>query len=579
MTYKIPMKFKRGSKSGHVFITIPIKDYAGQMRYEEFILPFLVFGALDEEVPHLGTTTEPKIPYMVLHDPPGDNSSASLSTTVQSCRSMEETYSTDASNNVFGTVKLGLKGSVGVIATVDYEIFAEFSAGATIGNIKMGATSKESCISITNTTSTSSLDPGANASDLFIGYGMDLYYGVSDNIEDSACTYRYTKGLIYTPVDGTTVQFVYTKQEILDDIAAQQASLNLPGVTPKDSAKALYQIDIWNQVLVLNDSNIANASGIDPDANFGSGGAADYSKTIDVSQSHTLSVEHYVDAEVGLQGVVNIAGSGFSAGYKYTTSKRFGESNSSSSQTSQTMSYHLADDDAGDIFHVQIQTDPMYGTPVFKIKPTSKTSCPYEGGVQRDQPRLEHLTTTDSLITFPNVAIGDFQSFDLKVANNSAEARAYRLRLKNNINNAVVTVAGNAGPEFTPVTGIQLGAKGSGTDVVIYRVDVRQLNPNSLSFPALEFELYDACSGDVTASVFATVNYGTLVKSMFSGSWNTVSTWEAGRVPQPTDSVIINNNHVITVPAGLDLKCKAITLNSNSNLIVPQNTKLTIKGN
>jgi hypothetical protein len=571
--------FKRGSTTGYVFITIPVTNYNGQVVYEEFVVPYIVSGPLDEQVKIIGVTTEPQIPYMVLHDPPGDGSTARLNTTTRSCRTLEETFATDESNNVFGSVKIGIEGSIGFVATIDYEIFAEFSAGVTIGSLKMGSTSTENCIAISNTITTSDLDPEAGNEDLFIGYGMDLNYGVTESIRFSACSYVIDTGLIFSPVKGTTREFRFTKKEILEDINARQAELATPGFTTRDSANAQYQINVWNQVLALNDSNIthANETGAST-VNFGSS-ASDFEKTVESSQVKSITVEHYINAEAGLLGVVNIGGSGFSAGYKFNTSKSFGNMGSASHQQSQTIGYHLYDGDAGDNFNVRIMTDPMYGTSVFKLLDGTKSSCPYEGGIQRDQPKLDFVTTVADTLLFPNVAVGQFQSFDLRICNESAESRAYRLRLKNNVNNAVVTAGGNPGPEFTSSSGISLEAKGSANACVTYQVDVKQLNPNTLSFPNLEFELYPICDDGTSERVFATVNYGDMVKSLNNGDWSNPNTWEAKRVPQPTDNVIINSNHTINVPPTIEFKCKNLKVNPGAILQATPGSKITVLGN
>ncbi len=571
--------FKRGSTTGYVFITIPVTNYAGQVVYEEFVVPYIVSGPLDDQVKIIGVTTEPQIPYMVLHDPPGDGSTAMLNTTTRSCRTLEETFATDESNNVFGSVKIGIQGSIGFVATIDYEIFAEFSAGVTIGSLKMGSTSTENCIAISNTITTSDLDPEAGNEDLFIGYGMDLNYGVTESIKFSACSHVIDTGLIFSPVNGTIREFRFTKKEILEDINDRQAELATTGFTTRDSANAQYQINVWNQVLALNDSNIThpNETGAST-VNFGSS-ASDFEKTVESSQVKSITVEHYINVEAGLLGVVNIGGSGFSAGYKFNTSKNFGKMGSTSHQQSQTVGYHLYDGDAGDNFNVRIMTDPMYGTSVFKLLDGTKTSCPYEGGIQRDQPKLNIVGIASDTIVFPNVGVGLQGSFDLRICNESAEARQYRLRLKNNGNNAVVKAGGNAGPEFTSVQGISLSATGTPGACSTYVVDVQQFNLNTLSYPNLEFELYTLCDDGISESVFATINYGNLVKSKNNGDWSDPSAWEARRIPQPTDHVIIQNGHIITIPATVEFRCKTLTINPGANVQTAPGSKLTVRDN
>lgn len=586
-TFEGTFMFERGSTDGYIVVSLPISNYRqapdwpferNPMRYEQFVIPYVVSGVLDKQVATLGYTTEPQIPYLVLHDPPGDGSVATLSSTTRTCRSFEETYATDESQNVFGTVKLGVKGSVGFIATFEYEIFAEFSAGATFGNMKMGATSRESCITISNDLVTSNLDPEANTSDLFVGYGSDMWYGVMETLQFDSCPYRISKNLIFTPKENSTRQFVYTQKDILNDIEAKKAALATPGLTARDSANAMYQIDVWNKVLAMNEANKQN-----PDLSsatqksFGAGTQQTHSKTIDVTETNTIAVEHYIAADAGLLGVVNIAGSGFSAGYKFTTNKRFGSTGSASSQSSQTIAYTLNDDDAGDLFNVRIGNDRMYGTPVFQLQTGSKSSCPYEGGAKRDDPQIRFATTTADTIVFPNVTPNAFQSFDLNICNNSTETRAYRLRLKNNVNNAVVTVGGNAGPEFISPAGINLTPKGTAGACVTYKVDVRQLNPSTLSFPNMEFELYPICDDGNSSSVFATVNYGNMVRSIGNGNWNNINTWDARRIPQPTDNVIINNSHRVEFPASIEMRCNSMTLQPGAQLVLPPTSKLTVK--
>jgi hypothetical protein len=580
-TYTCTFKFRRGSQEGHIVVTIPVKNYDGQTRYEEFIIPYLVSGPLDSQVKYLGITTEPQIPYMVLHRPPGDLSSATISKTENSCRHLEETYSSNEANNVFGSVKLGVKGSIGFVATIDYEIYAEISAGVTIGNLKIENSAKESCITTSSTISTTNINPAANASDLFIGYGTDLYYAVAESLSFKNCSYTVDTGLVYVPVDGTYREFKYTAAEIESEIAEQQDSLskivmNGPGDAlrvRRDSARLVYQVNVWKQVLALNEANKLNAiatGSVDKEIN--STAAESYTATTSITQTKAITVEHYIDAEAGLQGVVNIGGSGFSLGYKFTTSKNFGNTISDATTHEQSISYSLGDDDPGDRLFVKIKRDPMYGTAVFDLLSGSKSSCPYEGGIQRDQPRLEFLNTESNQLIIPNATVGTTESFYLKVVNDAAERRAYRLRLGGaNSNNAIIKAGGNSGPEFTGANGISLNAHDSTT----YRVDIAQNTPDNLSFPDIQFELIPLCDDGISSSVSATVNYGNMVRSITNGSWNNKFTWDAKRIPQPTDNVLINPNTKVTIPDNVDLKCRNLTLGTGSNLTIPITSKLT----
>jgi hypothetical protein len=410
--------FKRGSTTGYVFITIPVTNYNGQVVYEEFVVPYIVSGPLDEQVKIIGVTTEPQIPYMVLHDPPGDGSTATLEKTTRSCRALEESYAKDTISNIFNTVKLGVSGSTGFIGIVElnFEIFAEFSSGQTNGKLRISSSSSENCISITENIRTSDLAPDTSNKDLFIGYGMDLSYAISESLRFTSCPFIIDTGLIFSPVNGTMKQFMYTKKDILADTMAKTAILATPGLTSRDYAKAQYQIKVWRQVLALNDSNITNATG-SSEIEFPAGTEKDYKQTVESSVVKSISVEHYIENDNGLLNVVNIGGSGFSGGKKFTTSKRFGSMGSTSNLQSQTIGYKLNDNDVGDFFNLRIKTDPMYGTAVFELLNGTKTSCPYEGGIQRDQPKLSIAGIASDTIVFPNVKVDSAQSFELRICN------------------------------------------------------------------------------------------------------------------------------------------------------------------
>ena len=93
----------------------------------KYYVAFVVEGIVDQAVDSLGLVTEPQIPYMVLHDPPGDGSFTALDQAKTICRSLETSFANDESNNTNASLKLGYAGSVGVIVVVDIEVYVEFS--------------------------------------------------------------------------------------------------------------------------------------------------------------------------------------------------------------------------------------------------------------------------------------------------------------------------------------------------------------------------------------------------------------------------------------------------------------------
>ncbi len=229
--------------------------------------------------------------------------------------------------------------------------------------------------------------------------------------------------------------------------------------------------------------------------------------------------------------MVNFGGSGFSGGYEYKTQKRFGQTTAQSGTAAKNVRCTFRDDDAGDKFNVDVVRDPMYGTPTFRLKSGTISSCPYEGGYQRDQPKLKHDgETTDTLIN-QGIPVGSSATFKLDLCNESNEARTYNLKLnaQSNLNGAVVTAAG------VPLNGNDLGqtftipANNCVQDLVL---EVRQLSMISpLAYPNLEIFMYSPCDEGIKSSVFASVYFGTATNTREIGDATLLSVF-----PNPTSS-------------------------------------------
>ncbi len=547
-TQQIRVTFSRPAEQAWVYLALDEYCVQGNCddqinapkKYYNLVLPFVVEGIIPEEVPILGTVTDPQLPYLVLHDPPGDGSFTEFQTTETTCRSLETNVATDESNSFNANVKLGVKGSIGLVATVDYEIYAEIRGSGGTGNVQIQSNTKQTCVTITRGFSTSD---APNGSDVFIGYGMDMNYGVYRTIvvDTNRCQTRIDSALLYAPIPGSVRQFVYTKEGIEADIAAlQRIVADSVGVSPTNRAKiktindAQNQIDAWKQVLQLNEANKndLNAPALFENISF-SGGAGPISResSIEITDTRTITTETYIDGAFGLQAVVNVGGSGFSGGYEYKTQKRFGETTAQSGTAAKNVRYTFRDDDAGDKFNVDVVRDPMYGTPAFRLKSGTISSCPYEGGYQRDQPKLKHDgETTDTLIK-QGIPVGSSATFKLDLCNESNEARTYNLKLnaQSNLNGAVVTAAG------VPLNGNDLGqtftvpANSCVQDLVL---EVRQLSMISpLAYPNLEIFMYSPCDEDIKSSVFASVYFGTATSTREVGDATLLSVF-----PNPTSS-------------------------------------------
>ena len=508
--FELPVIFESATTT-QAYVTFNIWDDHGSTQVtNHVVIPIAILGPTSPSVDSLGTILEPQIPYLVLHAPPGDGSTSSFQNTKTTCQEVSSTYASNESVSANLAVKLGVKGSIGFINTVDYEFSVTMSAEGTVGDLSIQSSANQTCVTIGEGFSTDAL-PGENGSgDIFIGYGNTLAYGVYEylEIDSSTCSTRLDTGLIYAPT-GDPVKFAYTKTAILSDIDAQQAKVDNTDLSAKTRNDAQNQIDVWNQVLDLNDENVNNPNNTVLELINFSAGAPNYQESgITVLETNTIEVEHFIEGAVGLQTVLEIGGSGVSGGFEYRTSKKFGKTENASEENSTLVRYDLNDDDEGDIFKLEVVRDPMYGTPVFRMLDDTRSSCPYQGGYQRDQPKLKHAGIESDHILSEGNAVGASTSFLVDLCNESNETRTYYLKLKaaSNLNGAVVSAGG------VPLNGndfgqpFQIEANSCIENLV---VEVSMLSENSsLSYPDLEIFLYAECEESIQSSVFASIYFG-----------------------------------------------------------------------
>jgi hypothetical protein len=579
--YEVMVRFPRGTARGALVLQVKEEIESNPNSYviHNIIIPVVVVGPInpDQETPILGTTLDPQIPYMIVHDPPGDGSSASFQDNKTTCRSRETQYARDESNSIHGSAKLGVKGSIGLISSIDYEFYVEFKGSANVGDVGILATTDQVCVSTGVGFATSDLPGAEGEGDVFIGFGRELYYGVYDIIDVRDCGEAFMdKRLIYAPVAGSDRKFVYTKSTILSEI--ETLKLFRDDTTQSDRVRnqSQNQIDVWEQVLALNEANKNNPDNDTLDlVTYSAGNTQTHSSSIDIVNTSSITTEHYVEGTFGLDVVLNFAGSGFGLGYEYATSERFGETMNESGESSQVLDYTLTDDDGGDIFSVDIVRDPMFGTPVFRLNQGSKTSCPYEGGYRRDQPKLTLANSIETEYYTDGNPDSSLVTFKVDLCNESNEERQYFLKLnaETNLNGAVVKAAGfelngnDLGQEFN------IAAHDCIEDLIIYVT--QQPGSPVLSYPEMELFLYSLCDPDIKSSIFASVYFGdaTNVKDI-QGDASLMTIY-----PNPTSGnlkIQLAENHLIEVYTLRDMSGKMI---HNVKMIdpVPQE-ELDLKG-
>ncbi|SOE22399.1 hypothetical protein SAMN06298216_2838 [Spirosomataceae bacterium TFI 002] len=487
--------------------------------YTTIVIPVVVEGPTLAIVDSLGVTTEPKKPYMVLHQPPGGQSTASIVSTQKTCRNYEETYETDETNSARAAVKIGFKGSLGIGVQVDTEIYAQFSGGVASNDVEIRTKSDETCIQVNNAISTVALATANNAGtngDLFIGYGIDLVYGVSRNVNIKNNVIIIDTGLVYAPIPETMKRFVLTKAAILQDIEQQTAIMNNINLSNKDRATAEYQIDTWNKTLQLNETNIAQAIanpagklnvGTGP-VTFSAGSNDSFSKGLDYTSTTSIETKKYFEFNVGFDFLVDIGGSGYGGGYQFTSRSTYGERKSSSSNNGTEISYSFQDNDFGDLISTDIYRDPMFGTPVFDLLSGTRTSCPFEGGYQLDQPMLQFYSASGKSITVNNVTLGTPANVKINICNNSNYSRSYVLQVKTESIPTNMTILANGGANITssPIT-LTVPAN---TCLFNRDVDIiRTLPTVPTEINNLVLEWYADCEPDIKDSLVINANWAT----------------------------------------------------------------------
>lgn len=583
----LPYKFLRGRFQSWILfsfhISRTIQNYTTSTYYV-IALPFVVEGIKNREVPIIGSTVEPQIPHTILHAPPGDQSTIEISSTKTKCQAIEERVSENVTTDGNFSARLGYKGSVGLVVQVDLEFYVQFDYANTSGNYQLKTNSRETCITVANGVSTL---PGVK-DDIFIGVGYDMDFGIFETVKVNPSTYipYVQQDLVFAPNPNVPARnFVYTETAVKGQIAQKMAIYNNTALTAKVRFDALNQANVWQQVLDKNNANKAAAKLSPPYQTMSFSGNTNqfFETTIANTESNSITVDHFISESFGLQFAVNVGGSGVGGGFKFTTEKTFGTTNSTFSSTGNTMKYVRSDNDPTDLFNVNLHRDPMYGTPVFSLASGTQSSCPYEGGYQIDNPNVNFtgaVASQDSAdIVQPVVDINTAAVFTLQICNDSSFPRSYKLGMgSGNLNGAIVH-AGGTNISSSPKVENFAGFECKNISVTVSR----QFSNSPTFFPNLEFSLEPVCpeETEVSSSIWATVNFGPVQPfvNINNGIWENPNTWVYQRIPKNTDNVIIENNQSVTVTTA-GAVAKTVTVKPGANLGFPSaSSKLTIVGN
>ena len=475
------------------------------------LVPIVVEGFKSLEVPILDTLQLPKIPYLVLHDPPGDGSFSTFEESQTVCRETSVSYEQSMGLGSTFSRKAGVSGSAGIGVTVDYESSVTLETSLNISESRLSEFSSERCIKVISEFNTSSLSGYiGDGSDIFIGNDERWLYGIFEEVAivgiDSA---KVTAGLTFArdQTPGLETSFILTAQAIKNDIDFQLSIANDESYDQLLRTRAFNQAEVWQQVLSLNEDNKANATEqYGPDYSFSGGIDKTFTEKITTSEVTSLSVNVAIEANSAITAMTEVGANQVSGGAQVTFSINEGMTTTDSETNSRLISYTLSDDDATDIFPLSVFRDPSYGTPIFRFKENEggMTSCPYEAGYRIDQPKLgseDVMLCSQSPVTHQYMQtenLNDPVNIRLDICNDSNIEREYFLELPINVNNANVIVNGETLGGINNVVSYTVPPNSCFTDTNGDKplLTITRNQNTNVDHLNLVFLLYPACGGD-----------------------------------------------------------------------------------
>ncbi len=393
-------------------------------------------------------TSAPEVPEVILRDPPGTNSYATIEKGT-SIKMKTSTASTDTGFTNFGiftSIGPDVTFSKGVIfASVDTEIdvVADFDLNFSRSTENTSANETEITYTFNQSISTSD-DPsfvGADG-DLFIGNAKNIYYGIFDNIfitenipldlnnatipnlpivvkdkdGNDKNLYISTSKDYFIAEQPTNTFFTYSQKYIVETLIpdlerlAATGSTSQNGVEAKSATYYTAQAELWKKVVQNNEKAkydaknnreavknavIANVTNnFDPSLRSGlaalvnenfysnrsfDAGLGEFSNSISTSvltsntYTNTIDIDNEFAADLGFF----INGVGRSLNFTTRTGSVETDSNTTTQDISNTISYTLKDNDKSNLLSVDVVSMFDGNGPVF-ITRGGTTSCPYE---------------------------------------------------------------------------------------------------------------------------------------------------------------------------------------------------------
>jgi hypothetical protein len=424
-------------------------------------------------------TETPQLPFFILHAPPGNNSSSFLS--------QDATITNTVSTSMQVGGSLGTYTKVGIGVTVPVPFTGEILGGGMTleGTTNVGSnytTNTETQITTTTHSQVSTASGVSGNNNMYTGHLGDVYVGSSMNmiyaygyvlqVPTTSCSIKIDTELIINNM-GIKTTYMYTEDDIINTVVPQLQALqqvvgrNLPTTgalanhadsLSRDSANLIGTwIGTWNNVVQQNHRNTDTISVFGQNISYSAGVVDDNTFTSSQQVSSSIQYSMYLNDEVNANFEIGELDASdldkTTLGVKRNFSWNMDKTTSSSTTNTVTTGYHLEDDNnAGNYYSMNVNTDAVYGTPCFE-NVLGASACPHWPGTQaRDSVQI--VLNTYAISNVPLTQTANFVA-GLQNESESQEARTYAVAVvpESNPNGAIISIGGqqinNSAADFT----------------------------------------------------------------------------------------------------------------------------------
>jgi len=376
----------------------------------------------------------PQIPFLILRDPPGDQSYSFMEKKSTFCFNLSASvnYGQNFENSTEYSYGSELTTSLGIGAETELTIERENNYNIT-SNISYTVGSNKSlqtCLTTNEIFSTSSSLLSNEEGDLYAGVAINFIYGLSDVLkyDTTTCIFINDQNLNITP-KGFETRFMYSESQIRNKIIEEESKGNITDANQ------------WRYILEKNTLSKAKAA-FEKNISFDAGVTYSSSSTNSVSEGFSTNFMVEESANFALENGIKINGIGITEGFSTTISISGASETSTETNFEKTIGYVLGDDDLGDNFTINIKKDNEFGTPVFELV-AGESSCPHEANTR---PRSEPSLISVDGLTRVNISDNSAAVNEILLGNSSPteEQMTYELSLDNTTNSggAIVKVGG-----------------------------------------------------------------------------------------------------------------------------------------